>query len=378
MVRCANRVALWCKTKAFLQGRFHLALLLSAVLLCLLLLPCSAVLNSAYGITEETEAEVTQTQRELEESSKRYEEIAAHLEDLNQQVAVNQEKLDSMESNLAYQKEQGAAAMRFLYFMQGETPGLLEMVLASDDLSDFMQNYEYLSRVYDSQYGEITRLTSMRDEIRATQAELDVAQAELQQEEQAAAEALEEAKAAREAVQEKARKEAEEEAARAEAERQAALERQRQLEEEEAADDPASPSGGSFTTVSDGDVNWNTTKDEFVDEWGPRLDAYLAGSPLAGQGETFASAAWDYGIDPRWSAAISNTESSKGRYCFLPHNAWGWGHISWDSWEEAIYAHAAGLAHGYGYTITVSAAKKYCPPNWANWYRNTCAQMELI
>ena len=128
---------------------------------------------------------------------------------------------------------------------------------------------------------------------------------------------------------------------------------------------------------SDG-ADWSSDKETFVSQWAGRIDAYLAGSPLAGQGATFASAAWDYGVDPRWSPAISNTESSKGLYCFQSHNAWGWGSYSWSSWEEAIDAHVRGLARGYGYTISVEAAKKYCPPNWEHWYNATLAQMNMI
>ena len=99
---------------------------------------------------------------------------------------------------------------------------------------------------------------------------------------------------------------------------------------------------------------------------------------MAGTGETFAEAAWDYGVDPRWSPAISNTESSKGLYCFNSCNAWGWGSASWDNWDDAIRTHVAGLARGYGYTISVEAAKKYCPPNWEHWYSASLAQMNMI
>ena len=80
-------------------------------------------------------------------------------------------------------------------------------------------------------------------------------------------------------------------------------------------------------------------------------------------------------MDPRWSPAISNTESGKGAHCFLPHNAWGWGASIWFNWTDAIYAHVKGLADGYGYSITYSAAAKYCPPNTANWYNNTLGEM---
>ena len=119
-------------------------------------------------------------------------------------------------------------------------------------------------------------------------------------------------------------------------------------------------------------------RDAFVNKWAPRIDAYLGGSPLGGHGRTFAEAAWDYGVDPRWSPAISCIESSKGRYCFLPHNAWGWGSSSWGDWDSAIRSHVAGLSAGYGYTISTSAAQKYCPPTWQAWYSSVLAEMNCI
>ena len=95
---------------------------------------------------------------------------------------------------------------------------------------------------------------------------------------------------------------------------------------------------------------------------------------MAGTGKVFAEAAWDYGVDPRWSPAISNTESSKGLYCSGSCNAWGWGGCSWGSWEEAIRDHVAGLARGYGYTISVEAAKKVLPAELGTLVqRNACA-----
>ena len=134
------------------------------------------------------------------------------------------------------------------------------------------------------------------------------------------------------------------------------------------------PSG----SVSSGDVDWSSDKTAFVNEWAGRIDDYLSGSPLAGQGKTFAEAAWDYGVDPRWSPAISYVESSRGARCFRSHNAWGWGSSSWGSWEEAIPAHVSGLARVYGSTLTLSAAKKYCPPSYRDWYNKVLNQMNSI
>lgn len=125
-------------------------------------------------------------------------------------------------------------------------------------------------------------------------------------------------------------------------------------------------------------IDWSVGREAFVAEWSARIDAYLAGSPLSGYGTTFAEAAWENGIDPRWSPAISNTESGKGSVCFLPHNAWGWGSSAWGDWDTAIRSHVAGLASGYGYSLTPEGAAMYCPPHAADWYNKTLAQMASI
>lgn len=125
-------------------------------------------------------------------------------------------------------------------------------------------------------------------------------------------------------------------------------------------------------------VDWSVGREAFVEEWGSRIDAYLDGSPLAGMGSVFADAAWENGVDPRWSPAVSCTESGKGSVCFASCNAWGWGEGGWGDWETAIRAHVAGLAQGYGYSITPEAAATYCPPNSDFWYANTLSQMASI
>ncbi len=126
------------------------------------------------------------------------------------------------------------------------------------------------------------------------------------------------------------------------------------------------------------DVDFSCGRDEFVTTWTARINDYLSGSPLSGYGSVFAEAAWQYGVDPRWSPAIANTESTKGRNCFASHNAWGWTGGSWSNWAAAINAHVAGLADVYGYTISRSNAEQYCPPNAANWYRDTLNEMQSI
>ena len=172
--------------------------------------------------------------------------------------------------------------------------------------------------------------------------------------------------------------EAEKEDERIAAEQAALAEEQARIQAAEQALAKARTTDASSAMSQLTEVDWSCGKDAFISEWTNRINNYLAGSPLAGQGETFATAAWENGVDPRWSPAISNTESTKGTNCFLPHNAWGWGSTGWSSWEEAINAHVAGLAKGYGYTISYSNAQKYCPPNYDNWFHDTLREMSKI
>ena len=180
--------------------------------------------------------------------------------------------------------------------------------------------------------------------------------------------------AEREAERKRIAAEREAERKRIEAENAAALERVRSTK---AMQGVASASGEPFE-YSLPAVDWTVGREAFVGEWAARIDAYLAGSALEGYGYAFAEAAWDNGVDPRWSPAISDTESGKGSVCFKPCNAWGWGENAWGDWDTAIRAHVAGLANGYGYCITPEAAATYCPPNTAFWYSHTIEQMSYI
>ncbi len=167
---------------------------------------------------------------------------------------------------------------------------------------------------------------------------------------------------------------AEEEAARIAAEEAARRHEAQCIEKAKAAQVKSAANGGIGVYA----VDFSIGRDAFIAEWTSRINNYLDGSPLAGYGATFAEAAWENGVDPRWSPAISNTESTKGRNCFSWHNAWGWTGGSWPSWDSAIRAHVKGLAEVYGFTISFSNAQRYCPPNYANWYRDTLNEMAKI
>ncbi|MFA5802965.1 MAG: hypothetical protein WC911_10935 [Thermoleophilia bacterium] len=105
------------------------------------------------------------------------------------------------------------------------------------------------------------------------------------------------------------------------------------------------------------------------------IDIYLTEveSPMVGYGRAFVSAGRTYGVDPFLVVSIAGKESSWGKDCFLPFNAWGWGDVYFKNWEDAIFSYTRCLSEEYiqkGRTTPAVIAPIYCPPNYAEWTRD--------
>lgn len=356
----------------------------------------AALLASPSAAVADPAEELQAVQQQIQQGNQDYEAATQRVEELQGQIDENQERIDEIERRLPEQRELAESSLRTLYKMQQGSGGLVELLLGADDFYDLLSTIQYLDVIQTKNTSTLDELVALENELTQTRIALDGQQQEAEEEQQRAEDALAEAEQARGELEEKiAAQAAAEEAqrraaleaaqrAREEAER-AAAEQAAESEAQDEVEDPTFTTGsGSEAPVEvpespdAGSVDWSSDKQGFVSEWSARIDAYLAGSPLAGQGATFAEAAWEFGVDPRLSPAISTVESSTGRVCFLPHNAWGWGSSSWDSWEEAIWDHVEGLAIGYGGQLTYAGAKKYCPPNADHWYTSVLANMEKI
>jgi peptidoglycan DL-endopeptidase CwlO len=105
-----------------------------------------------------------------------------------------------------------------------------------------------------------------------------------------------------------------------------------------------------------------------------RLENYLAGSPLEGQGRKIYLASVDSSVDPVMVAAMANLESSKGRYLAGRYNpfgrkAVGGGWMQFSSFEAAIENQAVYLRRYYldeGRNTPESIAAKYAPASDGN------------
>ncbi len=150
--------------------------------------------------------------------------------------------------------------------------------------------------------------------------------------------------------------------------------------------------GGVEGAISYGSgLDFALSEEEFVDKWGVAIDLYFGeqGAPLQGYGAEMAKQAYAFKVDPRLCAAVSIMESSGGRFCIKPHNAWGWGAadsdpynlaFSWGSWEEAIRAWHEGMATSNTGLATASSLSRlgdiYCSsPIWS---KNVANFMERI
>lgn len=360
---------------AFLMNRPARAITCAALAVALGAAPVLSPLQ-AFAVSSSTEYELSETQRKVEEATAAYEEAQGNLAALQQKIDENTAAIAEIEAQLPQQRERASAAMRDLYKYQKSSNTLMSIVLQTTSFDEAISTIAYMNQIQESSNAELERLTELESDLETKRTELDQAKVKAAAEEQAASEALSEAQRLRSDAQAKAERERAEEAARLAANTSAAS---GAGADSGNGSNTATTPGQSIDIEVSGSVNWNVTYDQFMAEWTPRIDAYLAGSPLAGYGATFADAAWGSAVDPRWSPAIACIESTKGAYTFRPYNAWGWmTSRRFGSWDESIRAHVSFLGSVYGTTLTPAAAQKYCPPTWQDWYNKVGGQMSRI
>lgn len=328
---------------------------------------------------------MAELQSEVTRLSDEYDATVKHIEEIQAKIDANEARIAEIEAALPEQRQRTSDSIRWQYRVSRDAPGIIEMILSAEDFYDLLSTIQYLDIIQARNNTELQSLIDLDAELAETRRALAEDMALAEAEKAAAQEALDEAIAAREALQVVIL--VQEEAERAERERALAEARAHEGEtfttasgQQATIEVPPSPDIGATGGGSSGTAPTDPapiTREYFVEVWSGRIDSYLAGSPLSGYGYAFAEAAWDYGVDPRWSPAISCIESSKGFYCFEPYNAWGWFAYLGSDWDTTIRAHVRGLANGYGYTLTWAAASRYCPPGDA-WYAACAAEMQYV
>ena len=299
-------------------------------------------IGDAHADSRETLAQLRQ---DVSAKSQAYNEAMEATAQAQADVEDCRARIADIEARIPGAQEKAASAMVTQYKFSQNSAGLLNVILSSDGFENFVATLTYLNTVQTYTSGQLEGLLELQDELEQERANLESLLVEAQQAEDEAAEALAQVQAAAD--------EAEARVAEEEAARQAALAAQAAASrdqstvttetdpstgetifietkpdgstervDEDRADEiinsgqngnQGSPESGGSTPEPEPDPEpsepGGSTGDSTVDSWAARIDAYLAGSPLAGYGSTFAAAAWDYGIDPRLSPAISAVET---------------------------------------------------------------------
>lgn len=290
-----------------------------------------------------TSSRIDLQQFEIETLTNEYESAKAQAEEASADANAAQARVNETQALVDKKQDRADTALHNLYVLEDNKYTLIDNILCAETIDDLIKYSEYVERISRVTTSDLNEYKDLLAQLQQERDAFEASRQEASEQEEAAYAAL------------------------------LSLQNQRAAKQRAAM-------------ATDG-ADWYMSKEEFIEEWAPRIDAYFAGTPMADTGAYFAAASWYYCIDPRWSAAISCIESSKGAYCIRPHNAWGWGAADsdpynlaseWGSWEEAIFAHAKGLAHGYGYTVTEAGAEAYCPLNAEEWYSKVVSEMASI
>lgn len=286
----------------------------------------------AYAKTEE------EVRSEMQLAEESIDAATGDIERLQTEISDANARVEALQATLPGKRDEAASTMRSLYKMYSDLPAEVAIILGTEN-ADVMMNelflYESISTT------NIKSTIDMSQELAAMQESIATKGSELEQAQERLASSQEELTAS-----------------------EAILER---ILNAPPAIEGCEP------------IDWSMTDEEIVAEWAPRIDAYLEGHALEGHGEDFVRAGIKYGVDPRFSVAISNTESTRGDFCFTPHNAWGYMVARYSTWEEGIYDHTKYLSSSlYNGKLNAQTAQIYCPPTWQSWLSNTLSAAQSI
>lgn len=223
-------------------------------------------------------ATVDELQAKVDQSVQAYDDATAEVNDLQAKIEDSQAKIDEVNAQLPQQRKLAEDSLRSLYKMHQGTPGLVSLLLSSDNFSDFLTTYHYIETVQNAQVDDVEKLAKMESDLESAQQTLQAsktaadqkqqdaadamaqAQSELDElnrqiEAQKAAEAAAAAKAAEEAAAQAAAQQQQEQEAAASAAAQAQARTQAQANQSSSNPQPSNPSATDGSEVKD-DGEW--------------------------------------------------------------------------------------------------------------------------
>ena len=182
-------------------------------------------------------ATVDELQAKVDQSVQAYDDATAEVNDLQAKIEDSQAKIDEVNAQLPQQRKLAEDSLRSLYKMRQSTPGLVSLLLSSDNFSDFLTTYHYIETVQNAQVDDVEKLAKMESDLESAQQTLQASKAAADQKQQDAADAMAQAQSELDELnrQIEAQKAAEAAAAAKAAEEAAAQAAAQQQQEQEAA-----------------------------------------------------------------------------------------------------------------------------------------------
>ena len=183
-------------------------------------------------------ATIEELQEQVDQASKAYDDATHKVEELQAKADEAQAKIDEVQAQLPEQREKTSAAVRSMYKIQQDSPGLVTLLLTSEDFTDFITTYQYINAVQQDNFDETQRLAQMESDLLAAQQTVNAAKEEAASQQQQAADSMSQAQASLNLINQQIIQQ--QEAARAEAEAQAAAQAQQAASEQASSTEAAS------------------------------------------------------------------------------------------------------------------------------------------
>lgn len=208
---------------------------------------CSSALApaSAYAVTAD------ELQSRVDAATQAYSDATAKVGELQAKIDESQEKIDEVTAKLPEQRERAEQSLSSLYKMQQGTPGLVSLLLSSDNFADFFTTYQYLNAVQRSNTDALVELNKMEGELSAAQQTLQAAKEEASAQQQQAQTSMTEAQTALDELNAQiAAQQAAEAAAKAQAEAQAQADASSTPDSSSSSSSPNTPSASTPSNPS--------------------------------------------------------------------------------------------------------------------------------
>jgi peptidoglycan hydrolase CwlO-like protein len=249
--------------------------------------PCAAFAEQTTAAEEAEPYVILKGESDIEKATDARDKAQAESDKANEKAAALQEQIDDIEEALPAQQARSDAGMKQRYIMQSNPLVYVEAILSVDSLGECLRQIDYLELVSKSNLKELNRLISMKERLNAAYAEQEKvvaeAQAKLDEAQAALQEQIDKRVKAHDDGVAQAKKEASELAAKkaADAEKEGEERDEKQDDnEDEELDEMLMEAVEADTEALDDGIDWSMSRDEFIAEWAPRIDAYLEGSAL--------------------------------------------------------------------------------------------------